>query len=227
MNVQEIYARLLHPYRPWLLAHDFEAIDPWIEIRSDGLADLCRYLRSEPDLKFDMLHCITAIDFWKPDVKKTEKGDVKGAAKGDSPILAGSKTGTVPGEKKGTVPDELPPHIELTYHLSSMKHRHKLVLKARIPRWLEDEPGLLPEGESLYNYYQVIQRGPETWLKLNEGIGIHSVYHPQSALSEGIWDYFLVAPLFAEGNLGELRGTQGSCGWLRFLRVPVSSCKFP
>ena len=62
---------------------------------------------------------------------------------------------------------------------------------------IKPEAGLLVEGESLYNYYQVLQRGPETWLKLNEGIGLHSVYHPQSALSEGIWDYFLVAPLFA------------------------------
>ncbi|MCB0203285.1 MAG: fused MFS/spermidine synthase [Anaerolineae bacterium] len=67
---------------------------------------------------------------------------------------------------------------------------------------VKPEAGLLHEGESLYNYYQVVQRGPETWLKLNEGIGLHSVYHPQSALSEGIWDYFLVAPLFAEGNQG-------------------------
>lgn len=65
---------------------------------------------------------------------------------------------------------------------------------------IKPEAGLLHEGESLYNYYQVLQRGPETWLKLNEGIGIHSVYHPQSPLSEGIWDYFLVAPLFAEGG---------------------------
>lgn len=75
---------------------------------------------------------------------------------------------------------------------------------------IKPEPGLLHEGESLYNYYQVIQRGPETWLKLNEGIGIHSVYHPQSALSQGIWDYFLVAPLFAAGRGGELGGTQGN-----------------
>lgn len=62
---------------------------------------------------------------------------------------------------------------------------------------VKPEPGLLYEHESLYNYIQVLRRGPETWLKLNEGIGLHSVYHPQSALSEGIWDYFLVAPLFA------------------------------
>lgn len=67
---------------------------------------------------------------------------------------------------------------------------------------VKPEAGLLHEGESLYNYYQVVQRGPETWLKLNEGIGLHSVYHPQSALSDGIWDYFLVAPLFGKGKEG-------------------------
>jgi hypothetical protein len=70
---------------------------------------------------------------------------------------------------------------------------------------IKPEAGLLAEGESLYNYYQVLQRGPETWLKLNEGIGLHSVYHPQSALSEGIWDYFLAAPLFAEEPSVEVR----------------------
>ncbi len=70
---------------------------------------------------------------------------------------------------------------------------------------IKPEAGLLVEGESLYNYYQVLQRGPETWLKLNEGIGLHSVYHPQSALSEGIWDYFLAAPLFAAEPSVEVR----------------------
>jgi spermidine synthase/MFS family permease len=95
---------------------------------------------------------------------------------------------------------------------------------------IKPEPGLLHEGESLYNYYQVIQRGPETWLKLNEGIGIHSVYHPQSALSEGIWDYFLVAPLFAEKGGGHLEGTQGNSGELNGLpqaQVPPTSSHLP
>ncbi len=95
---------------------------------------------------------------------------------------------------------------------------------------IKPEPGLLHEGESLYNYYQVVQRGPETWLKLNEGVGIHSVYHPQSALSEGIWDYFLVAPLFAEANSGEGRRTQGNSGELDespHAQVLPSSSEFP
>ncbi len=118
MNVQDIYARLLRPFRPWLLSHGFEAIDPWIEIRADGMSEVCRYLRGEPDLKFNMLHCITGIDYFEPDPKKAAQV-------------------------------EQPPHIELTYHLSSTTLRHRLVLKSKIPRWMEDEPGLLPEMPSV------------------------------------------------------------------------------
>jgi predicted membrane-bound spermidine synthase len=50
--------------------------------------------------------------------------------------------------------------------------------------------------ESQYNTIVVRQWGPERHLKLNEGVGLHSVYHPQMLLSQGIWDYFLLAPLF-------------------------------
>ena len=56
--------------------------------------------------------------------------------------------------------------------------------------------GLLYEDESQYNYIAVRQWGSERHLKLNEGVGIHSVTHPDEVLSRGIWDYFLLAPLF-------------------------------
>jgi predicted membrane-bound spermidine synthase len=55
---------------------------------------------------------------------------------------------------------------------------------------------LLHETESSYNYIQVVKRGDEIWLKLNEGQGVHSVYDPNSVLVGGIWDYFLIAPYF-------------------------------
>ena len=51
--------------------------------------------------------------------------------------------------------------------------------------------------ESLYNTIVVRQWGSERHLKLNEGIGLHSVHHPDMLLSQGIWDYFLLAPLFS------------------------------
>ncbi len=70
MIPQAIYEKLLHPFRPWLLAQDFAAIDPWIEVRADGLPEICRVLRDDPDLAFDMLNCITAVDYFEPDEKK-------------------------------------------------------------------------------------------------------------------------------------------------------------
>jgi len=59
----------------------------------------------------------------------------------------------------------------------------------------------LYEGESAYNYIQVVRNGPEVVLKLNEGAGVHSVYRPGMTLADGIWDYFLVAPFFAPGRV--------------------------
>lgn len=57
---------------------------------------------------------------------------------------------------------------------------------------------IIYEDESRYNYIAVRQWDSERHLKLNDGVGIHSVYHPDSVLSLGIWDYFLLAPFFRE-----------------------------
>jgi spermidine synthase len=56
--------------------------------------------------------------------------------------------------------------------------------------------GLLYEVDSPYNYIQVLRRGDEVVLKLNEGEGIQSTYRPQQVLTGYVYDYFLLAPLF-------------------------------
>lgn len=38
-----------------------------------------------------------------------------------------------------------PPHLEVVYHLTSLVHRHRIVLKVILPRWKDDVPGQLPE----------------------------------------------------------------------------------
>ena len=55
---------------------------------------------------------------------------------------------------------------------------------------------LITERESAYNYIQVVKVGEETQLILNEGVGIHSIYNPNSILTQGPWDYFMIAPYF-------------------------------
>ena len=56
--------------------------------------------------------------------------------------------------------------------------------------------GLLYETESAYNYIQVVERNQTRYLLLNEGQGIHSVYNPDTLVTNGTWDYFLAAPFF-------------------------------
>src|SRR5437763_7587086 len=53
---------------------------------------------------------------------------------------------------------------------------------------------LVTERESPYNYIQVVRAGDEMQLVLNEGLGVHSIYNPNRVLTNGPWDYFLIAP---------------------------------
>ncbi|HEX5501183.1 MAG TPA: fused MFS/spermidine synthase [Thermomicrobiales bacterium] len=55
---------------------------------------------------------------------------------------------------------------------------------------------LLYEGESEYNYIQVVQNGDERDLVLNDGHATHSIYNTKQLLTEGPWDYFMIAPFF-------------------------------
>ncbi len=55
---------------------------------------------------------------------------------------------------------------------------------------------LLYEGESEYNYIQVVKNGDEVGLVLNDGHAIHSIYNPNRLLTEGPWDYFMLGPYF-------------------------------
>lgn len=44
---------------------------------------------------------------------------------------------------------EMRPRLEVVYHLSSMRHRHRIVLKTELPRWRNGVAGLLPEIASV------------------------------------------------------------------------------
>lgn len=59
---------------------------------------------------------------------------------------------------------------------------------------------LLYEGESEYNYIQVVHNGDEIGLVLNEGHAIHSIYNPNQLLTGGPWDYFMMGPFFNQNQ---------------------------
>ena len=63
---------------------------------------------------------------------------------------------------------------------------------------------LLYEKDSAYNFVQVVELDNDygifkqgtRWLLLNEGQGVHSVWHPSGNFYGGTWDMFLAAPFF-------------------------------
>lgn len=55
---------------------------------------------------------------------------------------------------------------------------------------------MVAERESAYNYIQVVRVGTQMQLVLNEGEAVHSIYDPNAILTQGPWDYFMVAPYF-------------------------------
>ncbi len=65
--------------------------------------------------------------------------------------------------------------------------------------------GLVWEGDSTIQFIQVIDDpGRGLRLVLNEGIGTHSIYHPDRLLTGGPWDYFLLAPLIAGQSMDDM-----------------------
>lgn len=60
--------------------------------------------------------------------------------------------------------------------------------------------GQIYENESAYNYIQVIEQDGYRYLRLNDGQGVHSVYHPTEIMVYGPWMEFLAAPFFNTPN---------------------------
>ena len=67
-------------------------------------------------------------------------------------------------------------------------------LWARAP--IKNTPGQIYETESAYNYIQVLEVDGYRYLRLNEGQGIHSIWHPTELFYGGPWEQFLAAPFF-------------------------------
>ncbi|MBK7450585.1 MAG: fused MFS/spermidine synthase [Anaerolineales bacterium] len=65
---------------------------------------------------------------------------------------------------------------------------------------LKKNTGQVYETESEYNYIQVQELNGYTLLRLNDGQGIHSIYHPEQNYYNGPWELFMVGPYFYENR---------------------------
>jgi spermidine synthase len=63
---------------------------------------------------------------------------------------------------------------------------------------IKSTDGQIYETESGYNYIQVLESDGYRFLRLNEGQGVHSIYHPTSMDYQGTWEQFLAGPFLNE-----------------------------
>jgi len=73
MDGREIVEKLRQRFQRRIIGSDLEAVDPWVEVAVDALTAVCEYLRDEPELQFNMLNCITGVDYCQPDPAKAAK----------------------------------------------------------------------------------------------------------------------------------------------------------
>jgi NADH-quinone oxidoreductase subunit C len=70
MEAQQILDRVADRFGLAVLGSDVKALDPWIEVRADRLPAICAFLRDDSELWFNVLHCITGVDYFQVDAKK-------------------------------------------------------------------------------------------------------------------------------------------------------------
>lgn len=75
MSAASLLESLKAQFGDRIAAADVAATDPWVEVTVSGLAEVCRYLKEHADHRFDMLQCITAVDYCHTDPKKAAKSE--------------------------------------------------------------------------------------------------------------------------------------------------------
>ncbi len=103
------------------------------------------------------------------------------------------------------------------------------LLVVRLP--IKTTEGQVYETQSAYNYIEVLESNGFTLLRLNEGQGIHSIYHPTELFYGGPWEQVLPAPFFtadfnpdqvqAVGIIGLAGGTTARQATAVFGEIPI------
>jgi NADH-quinone oxidoreductase subunit C len=73
MTAADIIAALDAKFGPKIKSKNLEALDPFVVVEPADLVDVCRFLRDDPKLKFEILSCISGVDYLEPDPKKAAK----------------------------------------------------------------------------------------------------------------------------------------------------------
>src|SRR5262249_24325424 len=65
-------------------AKKLDAIDPFAVVAAEDLVEVYRFLRDDPRLGFDLLNCVSGVDYFEPDPKTAPKAGFEPHLEGDS-----------------------------------------------------------------------------------------------------------------------------------------------
>lgn len=73
MTTADIAARLEQKFGSKITGKKLDGQDPFVTVDVASLPEICKFLRDDPQLKFDLLNCISGVDYFEPDAKKAPK----------------------------------------------------------------------------------------------------------------------------------------------------------
>src|SRR5205085_1471158 len=73
MTAAEITAALDEKFGARIQSKKPDALDPFVVVDPADLPEVCRFLRDDPRLRFEFLHCVSGVDYLEPDPKKAPK----------------------------------------------------------------------------------------------------------------------------------------------------------
>jgi len=73
MKAAEIIQVLEQKFGDKIRAKNLDAIDPFAVVAPSDLLEVARFLRDDSRLRFDLLNCISGVDYLEPDAKKAPK----------------------------------------------------------------------------------------------------------------------------------------------------------
>ena len=73
MTAAEIVSLLEEKFGAKIKSKKLDALDPFAVVEPADVPEVCRFLRDDPRLAFDLLNCISGVDYLEPDPKKEPK----------------------------------------------------------------------------------------------------------------------------------------------------------
>ncbi len=73
MNATDIIARLQAKFGDRIQSTKTDVLDPFVVVAAADLVAVCTFLKEDPALRFDILNCISGVDYFEPDPKKAPK----------------------------------------------------------------------------------------------------------------------------------------------------------